>query len=107
MATENFEKESIPEYGNFWGISPFTNTRITPNSVENYDSAIQYKNNDRIGILLEYRANASAVMRFTINDVAVDVEIDGMSGVLYPVVSFMSSLGSATLIQNPKIPANL
>ena len=29
VATENFEKESIPEYGNFWGISPFTNTRIT------------------------------------------------------------------------------
>lgn len=102
VANELFEKESIPEYGYFWGISPYSCTKITPNTVDNFEH-VPFKNGDKLGILLEYRGT-TACLRFFINDVPLELEIDGLSGPLYPVVSFMSSLGSVTLEPNAKPP---
>lgn len=102
VANELFEKESIPEYGYFWGISPYSCTKVTPNAVDNFEN-VPFKNGDRLGVLLEYRGS-TASLRFFINDGPLDVEIDGLSGPLYPVVSFMSSLGNVTLEPNAKLP---
>ena len=107
VANEQFEKDSVPEYGNFWGISPFACVKITPNSTDNYDPTPPFKNGDKLGLLLEYKSSNTASLKFTINDNPLDVEIEGLTGVLYPVVSFMSSLGSATLIPISKPPNSM
>jgi hypothetical protein len=102
VANEHFEKDSIPEYGNFWGISPYTGSRVTPNAVDQYEQAA-FKNGDSVGMLLEYK-NQMASLRFFVNNAPVDADIEGLTGTLYPVVSFMSSLGSATLVPAATLP---
>jgi hypothetical protein len=104
VSNELFEKDSIPEYGHFWGISPYSCTKVTPNAVDNFEN-VPFKNGDRLGVLLEYRGT-TASLRFFMNDTPLDMEIDGLTGPLYPVVSFMSSLGSATLEPGAKVPLN-
>ena len=102
VATELFEKDSVPEYGNFWGISPYTSTKVMPNSVDVYEE-VPFKNGDKVGVLLEYK-NSSASLKFFINDGIIDADIENLTGTLYPVVSFMSSLGSATIDPNSRLP---
>lgn len=102
VCNSSFERESIPEYGNFWGISPFTSTKVGPNQTDSYQQ-VPFKNGDKVGVLLEFKSLQGS-LKFTINDNPLDVEFEGLSGPLMPVVSFMSTIGSATLVPGTKPP---
>ena len=78
---------------------------MSPNKVSNYKH-LEFVNGDTVGMLVEFKNN-TANLKFCVNDQPIDASFDGLHAPLYPVVSFMSTFGNATVLPDAKIPQAL